>query len=153
MTSQSQMRALLQTAAPRLSRHFFASKPCPNSFVSRSLPHQQSHTHASPQIRKQTPFLKAFRSQSTATSSSSKPVISSLQHAIPKRIRGFRLPSSASPAQRSGYFPKTTNSVVAYWLLGSAAGVFGLVVFGGLTRLTESGYQCIPIILPINSDG
>lgn len=29
--------------------------------------------------------------------------------------------------------------MVAYWLLGSAASVFGIVVFGGLTRLTESG--------------
>jgi cytochrome c oxidase assembly protein subunit 15 len=29
---------------------------------------------------------------------------------------------------------------VAFWLLGSAASVFGIVVFGGLTRLTESGY-------------
>jgi cytochrome c oxidase assembly protein subunit 15 len=30
--------------------------------------------------------------------------------------------------------------VVGYWLIGSAASVFGIVVFGGLTRLTESGY-------------
>ncbi|KAI1270983.1 cytochrome c oxidase assembly protein COX15 [Xylaria sp. FL0933] len=37
-------------------------------------------------------------------------------------------------------FPGTTSSKsVAYWLLGSAASVFGIVVFGGLTRLTESG--------------
>ncbi|KAI0912685.1 cytochrome c oxidase assembly protein COX15 [Ustulina deusta] len=37
-------------------------------------------------------------------------------------------------------FPETTSSkAVAYWLLGSAASVFGIVVFGGLTRLTESG--------------
>ncbi|KAI1427896.1 cytochrome c oxidase assembly protein COX15 [Xylaria sp. FL1777] len=37
-------------------------------------------------------------------------------------------------------FPETTSSKsVAYWLLGSAASVFGIVVFGGLTRLTESG--------------
>ncbi|KAI0105225.1 cytochrome c oxidase assembly protein COX15 [Nemania sp. FL0031] len=37
-------------------------------------------------------------------------------------------------------FPESTNSKsVAYWLLGSAASVFGIVVFGGLTRLTESG--------------
>jgi cytochrome c oxidase assembly protein subunit 15 len=28
---------------------------------------------------------------------------------------------------------------VGFWLLGSAASVFGIVVFGGLTRLTESG--------------
>lgn len=37
------------------------------------------------------------------------------------------------------YFPETTSKSVAYWLLGSAASVFGIVTFGGLTRLTESG--------------
>lgn len=37
-------------------------------------------------------------------------------------------------------FPETSSNAVAYWLLGSAASVFGIVVFGGLTRLTESGY-------------
>jgi cytochrome c oxidase assembly protein subunit 15 len=36
-------------------------------------------------------------------------------------------------------FPETSSKSVAYWLLGSAASVFGIVVFGGLTRLTESG--------------
>jgi hypothetical protein len=30
--------------------------------------------------------------------------------------------------------------VVGYWLIGSAVSVFGIVVWGGLTRLTESGY-------------
>jgi cytochrome c oxidase assembly protein subunit 15 len=29
--------------------------------------------------------------------------------------------------------------VVGYWLIGSAVSVFGIVVWGGLTRLTESG--------------
>lgn len=37
-------------------------------------------------------------------------------------------------------FPEVTSKSVAYWLLGSAASVFGIVVLGGLTRLTESGY-------------
>lgn len=36
-------------------------------------------------------------------------------------------------------WPETTSKSVAIWLLGSAASVFGIVVFGGLTRLTESG--------------
>ncbi|PHH75548.1 hypothetical protein CDD80_2303 [Ophiocordyceps camponoti-rufipedis] len=36
-------------------------------------------------------------------------------------------------------FPQKTPKSVAYWLFGSAASVFGIVVFGGLTRLTESG--------------
>lgn len=38
-----------------------------------------------------------------------------------------------------GFFPEVSDRVVAYWLLGSAASVFGIIVFGGLTRLTESG--------------
>ena len=41
-------------------------------------------------------------------------------------------------------FPEISDRVVAYWLLGSAASVFGIVVFGGLTRLTESGYHHPP---------
>lgn len=36
-------------------------------------------------------------------------------------------------------FPPVSDKSVAYWLLGSAVSVFGIVVFGGLTRLTESG--------------
>lgn len=40
---------------------------------------------------------------------------------------------------RDGYWAAVTSKSVAYWLLGSAASVFGIVVFGGLTRLTESG--------------
>lgn len=50
--------------------------------------------------------------------------------------------ASQAQAQASKAFPqKTTSKGVAIWLLGSAASVFGIVVFGGLTRLTESGYD------------
>ncbi|KAI1175197.1 cytochrome c oxidase assembly protein COX15 [Nemania sp. FL0916] len=53
------------------------------------------------------------------------------------------LMSTAAPAVSKAStraFPEVTSSKsVAYWLLGSAASVFGIVVFGGLTRLTESG--------------
>lgn len=49
--------------------------------------------------------------------------------------------AAQAQAQASKEFPKkTTSKGVAMWLLGSAASVFGIVVFGGLTRLTESGY-------------
>lgn len=47
--------------------------------------------------------------------------------------------------EKEGFFPKTTSNAAAYWLLGSAASVFGIVVFGGLTRLTESGYALFSI--------
>ena len=42
--------------------------------------------------------------------------------------------------QPAKHFSDVSSRAVAYWLLGSAASVFGIVVFGGLTRLTESGY-------------
>ncbi|KAK8034675.1 cytochrome oxidase assembly protein [Apiospora rasikravindrae] len=45
--------------------------------------------------------------------------------------------TKASPAKAA--WPETNDEAVGYWLLGSAASVFGIVVFGGLTRLTESG--------------
>lgn len=49
--------------------------------------------------------------------------------------------SSSAPQQAAkGAWPEVSSKSVAYWLLGSAASVFGIVVFGGLTRLTESGY-------------
>ena len=55
------------------------------------------------------------------------------------------LPSTKTIGQNANkaktrFFPNTSEKSVAYWLLGSAASVFGIVVFGGLTRLTESGY-------------
>ncbi|EHY58198.1 Cytochrome c oxidase assembly protein cox15 [Exophiala dermatitidis] len=46
---------------------------------------------------------------------------------------------SKSGKKKSSSFPDTSSNTVAYWLLASAASVFGIVVFGGLTRLTESG--------------
>jgi cytochrome c oxidase assembly protein subunit 15 len=33
----------------------------------------------------------------------------------------------------------TSSKAVGLWLIGSAVSVFGIIVFGGLTRLTESG--------------
>jgi cytochrome c oxidase assembly protein subunit 15 len=50
--------------------------------------------------------------------------------------------------KKASRFPKTSERSVAYWLLGSAASVFGIVVWGGLTRLTESGYvQSLSLLL------
>ncbi|KAH8882123.1 COX15-CtaA-domain-containing protein [Thozetella sp. PMI_491] len=46
--------------------------------------------------------------------------------------------ASDSTSSKSSW-PETNSKVVGYWLLGSAVSVFGIVVWGGLTRLTESG--------------
>jgi hypothetical protein len=37
----------------------------------------------------------------------------------------------------------TSNPIVAYWMLGTAALVFSIVVVGGVTRLTESGLSIV----------
>ncbi|CAB4384293.1 unnamed protein product [Rhizophagus irregularis] len=52
---------------------------------------------------------------------------------------------------------KFTKPTVGYWLLGTAGLVFGIVVLGGLTRLTESGLSIVEwkpitgIIPPLNN--
>lgn len=52
---------------------------------------------------------------------------------------------------------KFTKPIVGYWLLGTAGLVFGIVVIGGLTRLTESGLSIVEwkpitgIIPPLNN--
>ncbi|KOS20042.1 Electron transfer protein 1 [Escovopsis weberi] len=55
-----------------------------------------------------------------------------------EQVLAAQAKDAAGKASRS--FPqRTTSKAVAYWLLGSAASCFGIVVWGGLTRLTESG--------------
>ncbi|GES96697.1 cytochrome c oxidase assembly protein cox15 [Rhizophagus clarus] len=52
---------------------------------------------------------------------------------------------------------KFTKPIVGYWLLGNAGLVFGIVVLGGLTRLTESGLSIVEwkpitgVIPPLNN--
>ena len=38
---------------------------------------------------------------------------------------------------------KGGKKIVGYWLAGTSAAVFGIIVFGGLTRLTESGLSMV----------
>src|ERR1700737_1557687 len=45
--------------------------------------------------------------------------------------------SSSAPTEITEIIPPRS---VGYWLLGTAGLVFTIVVVGGLTRLTESGY-------------
>jgi cytochrome c oxidase assembly protein subunit 15 len=52
--------------------------------------------------------------------------------------------TSAATLQSAGTAQATSvPPIVGYWLMGSAALVFGIVVLGGLTRLTESGLSIV----------
>ncbi|KAI5807367.1 cytochrome oxidase assembly protein-domain-containing protein [Peziza echinospora] len=58
---------------------------------------------------------------------------------INNEIPSFRKSVAATGEVKKSFFPKHNDRNVAFWLLGSAGLVFGIVVLGGLTRLTESG--------------
>lgn len=159
----------LNEVAPALSRRFFScSSRVPSGLRSEVQAPRQSHGLARPAsatmaclgIRRfGTSRSTTLRSDCTRNSTSkSATLLRSKQnaHAQPKFLRTFatslRSRSAAtattaeaiadaakSEAGKGSSFPKTSTNTVAYWLLGSAASVFGIVVFGGLTRLTESG--------------
>jgi cytochrome c oxidase assembly protein subunit 15 len=117
MPSIFQSFPLLRQAAPRLSKQFFTCQATPRARV------QPSSRLFNPSLRS-SPFFQ-YRSQTTQ---------------IPRHVSLSQLSNAAShAAPKKRFFPETSERAVAYWLLGSAASVFGIVIFGGLTRLTESG--------------
>ena len=68
---------------------------------------------------------------------SSPSPLSSLSKTVYRPLTTNKIPENSRTGKE--FFPWISEKIVAYWLLGSAASVFGIVVFGGLTRLTESG--------------
>jgi len=64
-------------------------------------------------------------------------------HADATGIQGIHDGIAAASFNRSSdkksFFPQRTDKNVAYWLFTTAGLVFGIVILGGLTRLTESG--------------
>ena len=128
MLPTSPFARALRNAAPRLSRRLF---PCR---------HRQPSTTQLPHT------------------SARKP-LSSINAKINASWRSRRAASTLSPAHvvqppfsqayKTSSFPDSSSNAVAYWLLGSAASVFGIVVFGGWTRLSESGYLD-PSLVPLD---
>lgn len=137
MSCNRSILPLLRQAAPRLSRHFFATcRQCTQTQPRPARLHTRVAAHAQFKSKGQSAFLKAFRSQSTVASNDGP--ISRLAEL--GRIAQDAA-AKAKPQPKDAFFPLASRRVVGWWLLGSAASVFGIVVFGGLTRLTESGYK------------
>ena len=126
--------SMLRRAAPGLTRHLFPRSAlcqrCQKSNLpQRNFPFQRRTARSS---------VYSLRDISTWTTSSKSGVLPTLEQSsgLPLTENGLR--HSGIPI-RSSFFPEETERPVGYWLLASAASVFGIVVFGGLTRLTESG--------------
>ena len=107
---------MLRTAAPRLSRQFFTCQA--RRQVQTRTPAPLARGRSKPSWILQCHYQSTHAQQH----------VSALGEAV------------AETVVRKSTFPKTSEKSVAYWLLGSAASVFGIVIWGGLTRLTESGY-------------
>ncbi|GIC88342.1 cytochrome c oxidase assembly protein cox15 [Aspergillus udagawae] len=124
---------MFRSLAPRFSKEFFTCRQClgrsqnyatksafPKQFVGLSFGQKSSNASQNPLRVAATKLFSPILRRSVSGSA----------------VAGA-LEDGASKATSS--FPKVSDKIVAYWLLGSAASVFGIVVFGGLTRLTESG--------------
>lgn len=121
--------APIRRLAPRLAKSFFSHKSCVNATPFAPL------KVANPATRNAFQSIRFYNS--TAPLQSAIPVpngtpLTGLSQTIDQ--------SHKSEEKKKSFFPKISSRGVAFWLLGSAASVFGIVVFGGLTRLTESGY-------------
>ncbi|PKX95607.1 cytochrome c oxidase assembly protein cox15 [Aspergillus novofumigatus IBT 16806] len=124
---------MFRSLAPRFSKEFFTCRQC----LGRS---QNYATKSS--FRKQFAALSFGQRSSSAAPNALRVTATKFFSPILRRsVSGSAVAGAleygASKAKSS--FPKVSDKIVAYWLLGSAASVFGIVVFGGLTRLTESG--------------
>ncbi|TGO08962.1 hypothetical protein BTUL_0184g00090 [Botrytis tulipae] len=118
----------LRKATPRLSRDFFICHQC----LKQPRPTLRQTKFSAKSISSRSIRFNSNIATITESANGASP-LSSLAESLSKSSQAINKESSRSR------FPETSSKSVGYWLLGSAASVFGIVVFGGLTRLTESG--------------
>lgn len=136
--AQPAMATLLATSPLRARLALQAGKLFQEAFVCRRCLSQQTKAASKTfKSTRQTPFLTAFRQSRAQSSITAPPPSTSPLGALGRNIGAVVRP--APPTASASSFPATNSNSVGYWLLGSAVSVFGIVVFGGLTRLTESG--------------
>lgn len=124
----SGFRRALHDAAPNLSKRFFSCQARASCVATRSSILSSTNKRV---------LLNHFKD---ARRQIQQPCIFSRRNfGSTARLREA-IKTAEDAIARSSRYPDTSSNAVAYWLLASAASVFGIVVFGGLTRLTESGY-------------
>ena len=119
MHAVSPFARLLRDAAPKLSRQYF--RPCQCTRQPANIPAK--------------PLQRLWPIRSTSFPSA---IFKQHRSATTLPAQDVSIPASDAAVKASS-FPESSSNTVAYWLLASAASVFGIVVFGGWTRLTESG--------------
>ncbi|OJI98435.1 hypothetical protein ASPVEDRAFT_161663 [Aspergillus versicolor CBS 583.65] len=125
MASLGNSVLLFRRLAPRLSKELFTCRQC----LVRTQNYGTRTTLRTPSV----PFARNTGSLNAAS------LRSKARKAFARCASDSAAVNGAKPETSKSSFPGISDKTVAYWLLGSAASVFGIVVFGGLTRLTESG--------------
>lgn len=130
---------LLRSLSPRLSRELFTCRQClvrTQNFATKSAFRRQFSA---------LPFAQNTnsRANSALQSRARKLFASSLRRNVSGSAAPEAIAAQEGAAKAKSSFPDVSDKKVAYWLLASAASVFGIVVFGGLTRLTESGWDLL----------
>jgi hypothetical protein len=130
MASLSSALPAWRSLAPRLSKDLFHCRQCLKNqgFAVKSVRRFAAMPSPKPSMSRSSLFTDKNRQFFT----------SSLRRSVAAPTVGAVAEEAAAKAKSS--FPKISDKSVAFWLLGSAASVFGIVIFGGLTRLTESGF-------------
>jgi cytochrome c oxidase assembly protein subunit 15 len=137
MASLGSSLPLWRSVAPRLAKNAFTCRQClwNQGYAAKSI-RQFGSIPACKPSKIQSALLNDKNRQFFTSSIKRSTATPSVTEAIEE-----------GAAKTKSSFPKISDKAVAYWLLGSAASVFGIVVFGGLTRLTESGYVGVPCLL------
>jgi heme a synthase len=132
MLTGSTFSQTLRKAAPILSRRFFSCshKQIPRSFTTHVPTPSPRATHT-----------QVFRHALQQKRLVSRTARRNVEATFPPELPYTNEEIARHAVKKSSHFPDTSSNVVAYWLLGSAASVFGIVIFGGWTRLTESGSE------------
>lgn len=140
------MATLLTRASPMRTRATpQISSLLQDAFVCRRCLHRQTQAREAFKSTRQTAFLSAFKQRSGSTIRRNSSAVAqqggpSPLGALSQNIAKAQVKAGAKDMPKGKVFPETSSKSVGYWLLASATSVFGIVVFGGLTRLTESGY-------------
>ncbi|KAJ0369833.1 hypothetical protein COL154_001638 [Colletotrichum chrysophilum] len=126
--------------APGLRR--LALKASPSLFVCRQCQRQQPQWRSS--SSRILDIVRSQQQQQTRCFNQTKAPLSFSSNAVVDKTSPIiqQATEAAKDTVKNSAWPETNSKSVAYWLLGSAVSVFGIVVWGGLTRLTESGYAC-----------
>ncbi|KAL5319030.1 hypothetical protein ACEPPN_014100 [Leptodophora sp. 'Broadleaf-Isolate-01'] len=118
----------LRRAGPKLAADFFICQRCLRqspSLLSKVKAPGKANLSRSIRFNSSTAFADSAANKKTPLGNLGQTIV---QNAERKAVTG-----------KKRFWPETSSNAVGYWLLASAGSVFGIVVFGGLTRLTESG--------------